>query len=48
MGLPTGSLPVTEKAAQEIVSIPIYAELTDDMINTVIEGILAYSSLVAV
>lgn len=48
MGLETGSLPVTEKAAQEIVSIPIYAELTDDMISTVIEGILAYSLLVTV
>jgi dTDP-4-amino-4,6-dideoxygalactose transaminase len=43
LGLPTGSLPVTEKAAEEIVSLPIYAELTDDMIDEVVTGVVAYS-----
>jgi dTDP-4-amino-4,6-dideoxygalactose transaminase len=37
-----GSLPITETAAREIVSLPLYAELTDDMVQQVIEGVLAF------
>jgi dTDP-4-amino-4,6-dideoxygalactose transaminase len=42
-GLSTGSFPATEKAAAEIVSLPMYAELTDSMIDEVVAGVLAYS-----
>jgi dTDP-4-amino-4,6-dideoxygalactose transaminase len=30
-----GALPVSEKVAQEIVSLPMYAELTDEMVQYV-------------
>jgi dTDP-4-amino-4,6-dideoxygalactose transaminase len=42
--MPTGSLPITEKVASEIVSLPIYPELTDSMIDDVIRAVLAYSA----
>ena len=34
-----GSLPVTEQIAQEILSLPMYAELTKDQIDWVVENI---------
>ncbi|MDJ0617902.1 MAG: DegT/DnrJ/EryC1/StrS family aminotransferase [Calothrix sp. MO_192.B10] len=37
-----GSLPVTEKIAQEIVSLPMYAELTNHMVNDVVTSIHSY------
>jgi dTDP-4-amino-4,6-dideoxygalactose transaminase len=39
MGLQKGSLPVTEKVASEIVSLPMYAELTPSNIEAVCEEI---------
>jgi dTDP-4-amino-4,6-dideoxygalactose transaminase len=36
------SLPVTEQAAQEVLSLPIYPELTDGELNTVIELIKVF------
>jgi dTDP-4-amino-4,6-dideoxygalactose transaminase len=42
LNVPQGSLPVTEKAAQEIVSLPLYAELTEDMVAQVVQGVLAF------
>lgn len=35
LGIPEGALPVTEKVASGIISLPIYAELTEDQVETV-------------
>jgi dTDP-4-amino-4,6-dideoxygalactose transaminase len=35
LGMSEGALPVSEKVAQEIVSLPMYAELTDEMVQYV-------------
>jgi dTDP-4-amino-4,6-dideoxygalactose transaminase len=35
LGIPKGALPVSEKVAQQIVSLPMYAELTDEMVEYV-------------
>jgi dTDP-4-amino-4,6-dideoxygalactose transaminase len=43
LGMPIGSLPTTEKVAAEIVSLPIYPELTDSMVDDVVRAVLAYS-----
>ena len=42
LGHHEGDFPVSEKAAQEIMALPIYPELTDAMQDTVAETILAY------
>jgi dTDP-4-amino-4,6-dideoxygalactose transaminase len=42
--MPIGSLPITEKVASEIVSLPIYPELTDSMVDDVVRAVLAYSA----
>ena len=34
-----GSLPVTEQAAKEVLSVPIYPELTEDQVTTVIQAL---------
>jgi len=39
LGYGQGSFPVTEAAAGGILSLPMYAELTDDQIQYVAEGI---------
>jgi dTDP-4-amino-4,6-dideoxygalactose transaminase len=39
--MPVGTLPVTEKAAEEIVSLPIYAELSDIMQQQVVVAVSA-------
>lgn len=41
--LPPGSLPITEKAATEIVSLPLYAELRGEMVAQVVQGIIEFS-----
>jgi dTDP-4-amino-4,6-dideoxygalactose transaminase len=35
LGMSEGALPVSEKVAQEIVSLPMYAELTGEMVQYV-------------
>ena len=35
LGYRVGAFPVSEKAAQEVLSLPMYAELTDEQIATV-------------
>ena len=39
MGLSIGSFPVTEKAAKEILSLPMYPALTENQQNRVVDGI---------
>lgn len=40
LGYKSGDFPVTEYLADKIISLPMYAELTDDMIDTVSEMII--------
>ncbi len=46
LGYPPGSLPVTERLAREIVSLPLYVGLTEQDIQTVAQAVL--QSVVAV
>ena len=39
LGYKTGDLPQTERAAQEVLALPIYPELTDAQIGYVAERI---------
>jgi dTDP-4-amino-4,6-dideoxygalactose transaminase len=39
LGLAEGSFPVTEKAAGEILSLPMYPELTDEMVDEVVAAV---------
>jgi dTDP-4-amino-4,6-dideoxygalactose transaminase len=39
LGMGTGSLPVSEQAAREVLSLPMYPELTADQIKTVAEAV---------
>ena len=40
LGYQPGDLPVTEKACEEVMSLPIFAELTDAQHATVIQGLI--------
>jgi len=42
IGNGSGSLPVTEKAAEEIVSLPIYPELTDEEVKYIIKTVIEF------
>jgi dTDP-4-amino-4,6-dideoxygalactose transaminase len=42
LGMPEGSLPITEKIAATVVSLPMFPELTDAQKDTVIQGILDF------
>ncbi len=39
LGLKAGSLPTAEQAAREVLSLPIYPELTEDQVKTVSEAV---------
>lgn len=39
-----GSLPQTEQAAREILSLPMYPELTEDQVRTVADAVQAFSA----
>ena len=41
---PIGGLPVTEKIASEILSLPIYPELSDEQLEEVVTGVQSYFS----
>lgn len=42
LGVPAGSLPVTEKVSAEVVSLPMYAELSDSQVGRIAELIKRY------
>jgi dTDP-4-amino-4,6-dideoxygalactose transaminase len=42
LGYKAGDFPVTEKAANEILSLPMYPELTPEMIKYVAQNIRAF------
>jgi dTDP-4-amino-4,6-dideoxygalactose transaminase len=44
LGYQRGDFPVTEQYADQILSLPMYAELSDDAIDYVVETIKAFSS----
>ena len=44
LGKGAGSFPESEKAADEVMALPIYPELTDEMKDTVVETILEFLS----
>jgi dTDP-4-amino-4,6-dideoxygalactose transaminase len=44
LGYRKGAFPVSERAAQEALSLPIYAELTDDQLTYVVDQIAAFYS----
>lgn len=44
LGYKEGSLPEAEKAAKEVLSLPIYPELTEEQIKEVIEAITSFSN----
>ena len=37
-----GDMPVSEKAAQTTLALPVYPEMTDEMLNYVADAVLAY------
>jgi dTDP-4-amino-4,6-dideoxygalactose transaminase len=43
LGYKEGDLPVAEKAAKEVISIPVYPELTDDMMQYVADTIREFT-----
>jgi dTDP-4-amino-4,6-dideoxygalactose transaminase len=42
LGYQRGDFPVTEKCAEHLLSLPMYAELTDEMISNVANAILSF------
>src|ERR1700752_2693979 len=48
LGIPRGSLPITEKVAREVVSLPMYAELSRTQLQTVVNALANYRAEVAV
>jgi dTDP-4-amino-4,6-dideoxygalactose transaminase len=39
LGYVEGDFPVSEKASEEVLSIPVFGELTEDELNQVVESI---------
>ena len=42
LGLKKGSFPVSEKLAGEILSIPIYPELTDEHLSYIVDNVKGF------
>jgi dTDP-4-amino-4,6-dideoxygalactose transaminase len=42
LGLPAGSLPVTERLARELLSLPIFPGMTEGQVDTVVDCVRAY------
>lgn len=45
LGYSVGSLPNTEAASREVLSLPLYPELTDDMVSRICDRILEFQHL---
>jgi dTDP-4-amino-4,6-dideoxygalactose transaminase len=45
LGHKPGDFPITEKESKKIVSLPMYAELTDEMIDYVVKNLLEFSNM---
>jgi dTDP-4-amino-4,6-dideoxygalactose transaminase len=39
LGMKAGSLPVSEQAARDVLSLPMYPELTEEQIRTVADAV---------
>ncbi len=46
LGYPAGSLPITEQAAHEVLSLPIYGELTESEQDRVVAALVEFFALV--
>src|SRR5262249_16017479 len=44
LGYKTGDIPVAEKASNEVLSLPVYAELSEAQQDRIIQGILDFHS----
>ena len=44
MGFKAGDFPNSEKAAKETLALPIYPELTDDMLARVVDAIVEFQN----
>ena len=42
LGVARGTLPVTERLSDEVLSLPMYAELSDAQIETVVDGVRSF------
>jgi dTDP-4-amino-4,6-dideoxygalactose transaminase len=42
LGYKEGAFPESERAAKEVLSLPIYPELTESQMNEVIDGVRAF------
>lgn len=45
LGYKEGDLPETEKAAKEVIALPIYPELTDEMKDYVADAVLEVENI---
>lgn len=46
LGYSVGSLPVTEQVVSEIISLPLYAELTTEQIEYVVNAVIEYEAVI--
>lgn len=44
LGYTSGSFPAAEKASQEVLSLPLYPEMTDEMVYEVCQALLSFSN----
>ncbi len=45
LGYPVGSLPNTELASREVLSLPLYPELTEEKVNLICQAVIEFLSL---
>jgi dTDP-4-amino-4,6-dideoxygalactose transaminase len=44
LGWPSGSLPISEMAAQQVLSLPIYPELPEEIIETIYQALIEFAT----